>query len=107
MKKVTMHRFSVGSFAKVLGFYQATIGLIVGLVVSLGSAARIFTASSGFLQAFGVSTAVAAFAVIILPALLFVVGWIQGAVLAFFLNIIFRESKGLEIEVTEEAIKRT
>ena len=107
MKKATIHRFNVGSTAKVIGFYQAIIGFVVGLFITIGSAARVFSENTGFLQAFGISAAVAGFAVIIFPAIAFVIGWLQGVVLAFFLNIIFRESKGLEIEVSEEAIKRT
>lgn len=107
MKKVTIHKFEIGSVARIVGFYQAILGVILGAVITIGSAARIFTESSGFLQAFGISAAFAAFAVVLLPALLFIVGWIQGVILAFFLNIIFRESKGLELMISEESMKRS
>ena len=106
MKLITINRLNVSSVAKVVGFYQAVLGFIAGLVVTIGSAARIFSESSGFLQAFGISAAVAGFAVILLPAIGFVVGWVEGVVLAFILNVVFKESKGLEIEVEESAIKK-
>ncbi len=106
MKKITIQKLNVGSVGKIVGFYNAVIGFIVGLIVTVGSAARVFTESSGILQAFGLSAAVAGFAVILFPAVMFVVGWLEGIVLAFLLNVVFRESKGLEIEVDEEIIKK-
>lgn len=106
MKNITITRVNVSSLAKVVGFYEAVLGFIVGLVITIGAAARIFTQSSGILQAFGISAAVAGFAVILFPLVAFVIGWIHGLVLAFILNVVFKESKGLEIEVSEETIKK-
>ncbi len=107
MKTITINRLNVSSVAKVVGFYQAVIGFVVGLVVTIGSAARIFSESSGFLQAFGISAAVAGFAVLLFPLVAFVIGWVQGVVLAFILNVVFKESKGLEIEVEEAPLKKS
>jgi len=101
MKKVQITKINVGSLGKVIGFVQAIIGLVYGIIISLGAVAGIVGSDNSFLTTLGVSTAVAIFAILILPALGFVIGWIQGVVVAAVLNIVFRESKGLEIEVQD------
>lgn len=102
MKKVTVTKFNVSSFGRVVGAYQAIVGLIVGLMLSLSTATNQLSVSDNLLRDLGISAAVAAFAVVIFPIVGFVVGWIQGAITAFVLNVIFAEANGLELEIDDK-----
>ena len=97
MKQVTIRKFGVGSLAKVVGFYQAVLGFVVGLFTSLATAAEVVDKNDSFIQNTGISLTILAFGVVIFPLVMFVVGWIQGAVLAIILNFAFTETGGLEL----------
>jgi hypothetical protein len=101
MKKVTITKLNVSSVGRFVGVYQAIVGFIVGLILSLGSIADVFSASDNLLRDLGITTAIAVFAVILFPIFGFIVGWVQGVITAFILNIIFAEANGLEIEIKE------
>lgn len=99
MKTLTINKVKVGSFAKVVGITQAVFGFVYGLVLTLGVGSEAIKADTGFVAALGLSVFTLGLAVVILPFIGFLVGWIQGAVAALVLNFVFAESNGLELEV--------
>lgn len=102
MKTLTINKIRVGSFAKVVGITQAVFGFVYGLVLSISVAAGAIREDTGFVSALGVSVLVIGLAVLLIPLVAFVVGWIQGAIAALILNFVFAESNGLDIEVEEK-----
>lgn len=101
MKAIRVEKLRVGSFAKVVAITQAIIAFIYGAIITLGVIAGQFTNDSSFVQSLGVSVGVLGLSVVILPAIAYVVGWIQGAVAAVILNFVFKESQGLEVEIQD------
>lgn len=99
MKTLTVNRIRVGSLAKVSGIVQAVIGFVVGLIFTIGVAAESITEQTKFVETLGISLFTLGVAVVLFPLVMFVVGWIHGAVAAIVLNFVFKESKGLELEV--------
>lgn len=99
MKTLTINKVKVGSFAKVVGITQAVFGFVYGLVLTLGVTSQAIQDDTGFVTALGLSVFTLGLAVVLLPFIGFLVGWIQGAVAALVLNFVFAESNGLELEV--------
>lgn len=99
MKTLTINKVKVGSFAKVVGITQAVFGFVYGLVLTLGVTSQAIKDDTGFVAALGLSVFTLGLAVVLLPFIGFLVGWIQGAVAALVLNFVFAESNGLELEV--------
>lgn len=98
-RTVSVTKVGVGSFAKVVGIAYALIGVVLGLLATIAVAAGAITSSTTFVKTLGVSVLAFGWGVIIYPILLFVVGWIEGAIIALVLNVVFKESKGLELEL--------
>lgn len=98
-RSVTVTKVGVGSFAKVVGIAYALIGAVLGLLATIAVAAGAITADTTFVKTLGVSVLAFGWGVIIYPLILFVVGWIEGAIVAVVLNFVFKESKGLELEL--------
>jgi hypothetical protein len=101
MKTLTVTKVRVGSLAKVSGIVQAVIGFVVGLVLTLGVAANSITEQTTVVRTLGVSVFALGISVLVLPAIMFVAGWVHGAIVALILNFVFRESHGLDLEVEE------
>lgn len=99
MAKVTVTKLNVGSVARIVGVYQAIVGLVIGLITTINVTADVFGNSENILRDLGISAGVAAFSVILFPIVGFVIGWIQGVIVAFVLNVVFTEAGGLEYEV--------
>lgn len=102
MKTLTIQKFKVGSFAKVVGIVQAVFGFVWGLVVSLSVAADSINESTSFVAALGVSLFTLGLAVVFFPLIAFFVGWVQGAIAAIILNFAFAEGHGLDVVVEEK-----
>lgn len=102
MKTISIQKLKVGSFAKVVGVTQAVFGFVYGLVLSIGVAAGAITESTSFISALGVSVFVIGMAVLLVPFIAFIVGWIQGAIVALILNFVFAESDGLDIVIEDK-----
>lgn len=99
MKTLTINKVRVGSFAKVVGITQAVFGFVYGLVLTLGVTSQAIQSDTGFVAALGLSVFVLGLSVVLLPLFGFLLGWVQGAVVALVLNFVFAESNGLELEV--------
>jgi hypothetical protein len=106
MRQLSIERVGVGSLAKVVGLTQAVMALVVGLITSLAVAAGSISESTTFVKTMGVSITALGLGVVLFPAVAFVVGWVQGLVAAVVLNFVFKESKGLQLEVEESATRR-
>lgn len=101
MRKVTVTKLGVGSFAKVVGITQAVLAFVVGVIVSLAVAAELITESSSFVNTLGVGLWALGLGAIIYPLIAFVIGWVQGAIVAMVINFAFAESNGLTLEIEE------
>ena len=101
MKAVRVEKLRVGSFAKVVAITQAIFAFIYGAIVTLGVIAGQITSDSSVVDSLGVSVAILGLAIVIFPAVAYVIGWIQGAIAAVILNFVFKESNGLEIELED------
>lgn len=105
MKTVKVTKLGVGSFAKVVAFAQATIAFIVGLIATLLVAAGSITDNTGFVHTLGISLAYLGLGVVLYPVVAFLIGWVQGAIVALILNLFFAESGGLDLEIEEVSKK--
>lgn len=101
MKAIRVEKLRVGSFAKVVAITQAIIAFIYGAIVTLSVAAGQITSSSSFVQSVGVSVGVLGLAVVLFPAIAYVIGWVQGAIAAIILNFVFKEGGHLELEISD------
>lgn len=99
MRTLTINKVRVGSFAKVVGVTQAVFGFVYGLVLTLGVTSQAIKSDTGFVASLGLSIFVLGLSVVLLPLFGFLLGWVQGAVVALVLNFVFAESNGLELEV--------
>jgi hypothetical protein len=102
MRKVTITKISVGSFARVVGVAQATIALVVGLVATILVAAGTISESSSLVRSLGVSIVWFGMGVVLYPLVMFFVGWVQGAIAALILNLFFAEAGGLRLHLEDE-----
>lgn len=98
-RTVSVTKVGVGSFAKVVGIAYALVGLVLGLLATIAVAAGAITSDTTFVKTLGVSVLAFGWGVIIYPLILFVIGWIEGAIIALVLNVVFKESRGLELEL--------
>jgi len=98
-RTVTINKLGVGSFAKVVGVAYGLVGLVAGILATLAVSAGAITADTTFVQTLGISLWAFGWGVIIYPAIAFAFGWVEGAILAVILNFVFKESKGLELEL--------
>jgi hypothetical protein len=102
MKKITVTKLSVGSFAKTVGAFQATFAFVIGVFVSFATAAGLISESTSFVKTLGLSLWVFGLGIIVYPIVAFFIGWVQGAIGAVILNFIFLESGGIRMHVDEE-----
>jgi hypothetical protein len=107
---VVLHRLGIFSMGKVSGVYGALFGLLGGLFMSgmnllsmiIGGAFRsTFSSHSSYGSSFDIIGIVTGLgAVICLPILYGVFGFIGGIISAFFINLALKIAGGLEMEAT-------
>lgn len=90
MQKVK--KIGVLSLAKILGFLYAILGLILGALFAVLS---LF----GFSEETGLFFGAAS--IVIFPILYGIMGFIGGAISAFFYNLVAKWIGGLEVEITK------
>jgi hypothetical protein len=107
---VVLHRLGIFSMGKVSAVYGALMGFLGGLIMTganlfmmiIGGAARSAYSShssySGSFDVFGIVTGLGA--VICLPILYGIFGFIGGIISAFFINLALKFAGGLEMEAT-------
>ena len=91
MQKI--EKIGVLSLAKIFGILYAIFGLILGTLFSLFSFVGINADETGLY--FG------AVSIITVPIIYGILGFVFGAITAFFYNIIARKVGGLEVELTK------
>jgi hypothetical protein len=88
-----LKRLGVLFFAKLQGIVMAFVGLIAGILYSFGGA--IYELLTGTLNS---GTALAFFALIGIPLLFGVVGFVAGAIEAVLYNFVVRWFGGIEVD---------
>ncbi len=102
---IKLHRIGIFSMGKVSGVYGAIFGLLGGLLMtgfSLlgillgGGLDRGYSSTAAYSSIFGIINGVGA--VICLPIIYGIFGFIGGIISAFFLNLALKFAGGLELE---------
>jgi uncharacterized membrane protein len=101
VKAIRVNKLKVGSFAKVVGITQAVFGFVYGLFLTVGVASEAINEDTTFVATLGVSLLTLGMSILILPLVAFVIGWVQGAIMALILNFVFQESDGLQLEIED------
>jgi uncharacterized membrane protein YdbT with pleckstrin-like domain len=102
MKVLTIKRLEVTSVAKFVGTVNAVIAVFVGLIGSFSAIISVVTANdhSGF-EAFGISLAILIGGIVLYPILMFLLGWLYGALMALIFNLFSNFSGGIKVDVEE------
>lgn len=102
MKELTITKINIMSIGKLVGVWYAIVGLAVGLVGSVSSAVAIVTNNNySTLADVLIIIGVILSGIIFVPLVMFVLGWIHGAILGLIFDVISRGTGGLKIEVTD------
>lgn len=101
-KEYKVSNISPWSLAKTFGWVQAVLGFIVGAYITFAVAVGAIVEGSKLLETLGVSLVVAGFSIVLIPILAYLVGWVQGLVAGWILSVVFKETGGLRIELTEQ-----
>ncbi len=102
MKKLLVRRLGVASVAKFVGVAQAIWAFIAGFFAMFGGIASVATHDEwDWATKVGASIAVALVALVVVPLVAFLVGWIYGAIVSLIANLFLHTSKGIEIDVEE------
>jgi hypothetical protein len=102
MKKLVVHKVGISSLGKLVGVWAAILGLVVGVIGSVVSVVSVFENNNySVLGGIGVALLVVLGWVIVYPVVMFVVGWVQGAIVAIVFNVVVAGSGGLTLDVEE------
>lgn len=103
MKPVTITKVGVGSLGRLLGFANAIIAVIFGIVASIVSTVSVIANNNySVFQDVLVTVGIVAAYVLLAPVIAFAVGWLYGAIIALVWNVFLGASKGLDIELTDK-----
>ena len=105
MQKLVVHKVGVMSLGKLVGVWGAILGVIIGVISAVVSAVSVvaynnFSVWGNIFASIGVVLAW----VIAYPLVMFLLGWLQGAVMAVVFNVVVSGSGGLDLEVEEAKI---
>lgn len=102
MKELTITKININSIGKLVGVWYAIVGVVAGVVGGVGSAVALVTNNnySSIADVFVVVGVVLA-SVIFVPLVMFVLGWIHGAIVGLIFDVISRSTGGLKLEVEE------
>lgn len=102
MKRFLVHKVGVGSLGKLIGVWFAIVGLFVGVISAVVSTVSVFANYDySVLAGIGVALLIAVGWVIVYPVIMFLIGWIQGAILAVIFNVVVAGSGGLSVHLEE------
>ena len=96
--KIVVRRFGVLSVAKIMGVLYALIGLIVGAFISLFALVGAAFLSSNSGMGGGASVLFGVGAIILLPILYGILGFVGGVITAALYNLLAGMIGGIEIE---------
>ena len=103
MKEVTITKVGVGSLGKLLGFANAIISLLIGIVAAVVSTVSViannnYSVFQDILVALGITFGY----ILVLPLVAFGIGWLYGAIIAFVWNVFLGAASGLDIQTVEK-----
>ncbi len=102
MQRLVVHKVGVGSLAKLVGVWFAIVGLVLGVISAVVSAVSVFANNSySLLGGIAVAILVVLGWVLVYPVVMYLVGWVQGAILAVVFNVVISGSGGLSVHVEE------
>lgn len=107
MKELTVHKVRVTTIGKLVGVWYGILGLIAGLFGGISTGFAIVDANPqhGWLWNIAIVIVSMLVGVVFLPLISFVVGWVQGVILAVVFNVVSAASGGVKIDVSEEKVK--
>ena len=102
MQRLVVHKVGVGSLGKLIGTWFAIIGVVVGVISAVVSTVSVFANNSySFLAGLGIAVLLVVGWALIYPVIMFLLGWLQGAILAVVFNVVVSGSGGLSVHVEE------
>lgn len=102
MKKVIIHEVGVASLGKLVGTWYAIVGLVVGVISAVaGTVGVIANNNYSILVDVLASIAIVIGSIVIIPVVLFLVGWLYGALMAVVFNVVIKNSGGLAIKTED------
>lgn len=107
MQRFLVQKVGIGSLGKLVGTWFAILGLLTGVVASVIAAVTIFDNNSSVLLSILYSVLATVGLLILYPLVWFLVGWIQGAILAVIFNIVVAGSGGLSVHLEETKMDGT
>lgn len=108
MQRLVVHKVGVGSLAKLIGVWFALVGLVIGVISAVVSTVSVFANYDySVLGGIGVAILLVIGWVFVYPIVMFVIGWIQGAILAVIFNVVISGSGGLSVHVEETSMDGT
>lgn len=103
MKSIIIKRIGVGSFAKYLGVANGILGVIYAVFAIFAAVPAIILHDDlSTLGKIGASLGATVLIVAFIPAIMFAVGWVYGALVSFVINLFLSASKGIELDIQEE-----
>lgn len=107
MQRFLVHKVGIGSLGKLVGTWFAIIGLATGIIASVVTAVTIFDKGGNVLLNVLYSVLATLALLILYPLVWFLVGWLQGAILAVIFNVVVAGSGGLSVHVEETKMDGT
>lgn len=107
MEKLVVHKVGISSLGKLVGVWAAIVGIIIGLVGAVASSVEVVDSNnfSALGNIFAVIGIVLGW-IVIYPLVMFLVGWVQGALIAIVFNVVVSGSGGLTLEVEESKLEK-
>lgn len=101
MKKLTVKRLDVMSVANFTAMLFAAVSLVTVVLGWILAFINYSSLKSQFPNLVDWNTGVGILAIIFVPIIYLVVGWIVGAIIAWFYNVALGASNGIKIDVEE------
>lgn len=89
-----LKKIDVVTFAVVLGLVYAVFGLIFGVFAAIGGAGMAFLPGMA-----AAGLAVGALSIIVFPIMMFIMGFIGGAIFAAIYNFVAQKYSGIKIDL--------
>lgn len=107
MQRFLVQKVGIGSLGKLVGTWFAILGLLGGVVASVVASVAIFDNNSSALLSILCSLLATVGLLVVCPLVWFLVGWLQGAVLAVVFNVVVSGSGGLSVHLEETKMDGT
>jgi ABC-type microcin C transport system permease subunit YejE len=104
-KNVTVTKLRASSIGKLVGAIQGVWGFIAGIMISVFSLTDTNHTQQDVLDRLGIGASIAVFAFLLLPVVTFCIGWIQGVITAWIINLLLSGTGGIGLEL-EESVKK-